>query len=405
MGIRLADELKPRRRKTLLLCSLTANLGLLFCFKYFDFFRQSLVDLLAVFGAQANLVALDVVLPVGISFYTFQTLSYTIDVYRGELEPRCNVVDFALFVAFFPQLVAGPIVRARDFLPQLDGARRLADIAAKPLLLLFLLGFIKKACISDTIAPFVDQAFANPSDHTALGIWLGVILYSLQIYCDFSGYSDMAIAIAGLLGYQLAINFNAPYLATSLVDFWRRWHISLSTWLRDYLYIPLGGNRHGRSTQYRNVIITMALGGLWHGASWNFVIWGLLHGVALITVQEARRRSPRGARLPVWLGASLTLYWVGLTWIFFRAATLAQAVEMTRAYVFFDSPGTQGLPGGLLLLVGVAAAGHIALRRWPHDRIAEALPGPVFAAVLGAVSAIALGLMQADYRPFIYFQF
>ncbi|HVS16485.1 MAG TPA: MBOAT family O-acyltransferase, partial [Thermoanaerobaculia bacterium] len=274
VGRGLGRTAREGPRRALLLASLGANLGLLGFFKYFGFFVEQAIELGALLGLELHRPSLEIVLPVGISFYTFQTLSYSIDVYRRKIEPTRDLLDLALFVAFFPQLVAGPIVRARDFLPQLERARRWAEVRAAPHLTLFLLGFIKKACVSDNVAATVDAYFAAPQAYDAAGAWIAVLLYAIQIYCDFSGYSDMAIASAGLLGYDLGPNFQHPYVAASPREFWQRWHISLSTWLRDYLYVPLGGNRHGEPRTHRNLMLTMLLGGLWHGAAWSFVLWG-----------------------------------------------------------------------------------------------------------------------------------
>ena len=266
-------------------------------------------------------MTLSIVLPVGISFYTFQTLSYSIDIYAGRLQPQKSLLDLATFVAFFPQLVAGPIVRAADFLPQLAIARSFSQVNVRACLILFMVGFFKKACVSDNLAPIVDRYFSAPETYNALSSWIGVLSYTVQIYCDFSGYSDMAIACAGLLGYELCVNFDFPYLASSITDFWRRWHISLSTWLKDYLYIPLGGNRGGQLFTYRNLMLTMVLGGLWHGAAWTFVVWGALHGGALIAHKEwkklmtsrAAATKPKNSLWPI----LLTFYWVCITWVFF----------------------------------------------------------------------------------------
>jgi alginate O-acetyltransferase complex protein AlgI len=256
-------------RRAWLVSSLAANLGILGFFKYFNFFVDSAAVALAAIGIDVGRRTLEIILPVGISFYTFQTMSYTVDVYRGQLRPCRRFLDVALFVAFFPQLVAGPIVRAREFLPQLETPRRLAAVEVRPLCVLFLVGFVKKACIADNLAPFADPYFQNPGAYTAASAWLALILFSIQIYGDFSGYSDMAVALAGLLGYRIPRNFRNPYLSSNIAELWRRWHITLSTWLRDYLFVPLGGfRRHSRLATGRNLLITFALGGLWHGAAW-----------------------------------------------------------------------------------------------------------------------------------------
>ncbi len=406
VGVRLGSTLEPAVRKRWITLSVVTNLSILGVFKYFNFFAGSLVSLLAWLGLPISFNVVDIVLPVGISFYTFQTMSYSLDVYRGRLEPTRSVLDLALFVGFFPQLVAGPIVRARAFLPQLEMRARLADVDFRSSLVLFLSGFFKKACVSDNIAPYVDRFFAAPDEFTALSAWTATLLYAAQIYCDFSGYSEMAIACARMLGFELGDNFNFPYFATEIRDFWRRWHISLSTWLRDYLYISLGGSRGSQLFTLRNLMLTMLLGGLWHGASWNFVIWGGLHGIALIV---HRLWEPFGARLPRFLGNALgwvlTFWWVNLAWIFFRAADLGQALSVTRSFVLFTDNGPVELGRGLLWLLATLAvlhlAGHASLRNGWWRRV----PGWAFGVGYGLLVALALSLVHPAAQPFIYFQF
>ena len=401
------------RRKLWLACTLTGNLGLLGFFKYFNFFLDSAVALLDALGLHAHRSTLAIILPVGISFYTFQTLSYTLEVYYGRLKARRSLLDFATFVSFFPQLVAGPIVRAADFLPQLDQPRRWARVDVRKALLLFLVGFVKKACISDALAPHVDRYFAAPSQYGALSAWIAVVAYAVQIYCDFSGYTDMALPCAGLLGYELCLNFARPYLARNVTDFWRRWHISLSTWLRDYLYVPLGGNRGARWKTYRNLMLTMLLGGLWHGASWNFVIWGGLHGLALSALRawnELREGERAGDSLVRRVLATVvTFLFVCFCWIFFRSPDLASALVTARSFVLFDSPGAQSLSAGLIVPLALLALAHLVahsprfatgfVRAW------RALPAWAFGAAMGVAAALALTLEPASARPFIYFQF
>ncbi|MFO1069965.1 MAG: MBOAT family O-acyltransferase [Geminicoccaceae bacterium] len=415
VGARLGDTRDPVARHRLVLLALVVNLGNLFFFKYFNFFADSLVQFLDLFGATASWTTLNIVLPVGISFYTFHMLSYVIDVYRGELAPRKSLLDVALFAAFFPQLVAGPILRASQFLPQFDSMRSFADVRVRACLTLFLIGYIKKACVSDNISPFVDPVFLDPAAYTADAIVGAVLLYAVQIYCDFSGYTDMALASAGLLGFYLPPNFDWPYLSRNISEFWRRWHISLSTWLRDYLYIPLGGNRHGPLMRYRNLMITMVLGGLWHGASWNFVIWGTMHGGALALHHAARdflsprlgRPDPKGVTGAVWalLGIALTFWWTCFAWIFFRAVELGQSLPIARAWLTFDSPGTQPLGLDWKLTMAILAALHVLSRWLRPERMAERVPPVLFAGGLGATAALALAFLPAEYRPFVYFQF
>ncbi|MEO1592670.1 MAG: MBOAT family O-acyltransferase, partial [Cyanobacteria bacterium J06632_22] len=404
----IANTQPSRARRHWLMISLCTNLGVLGVFKYFNFFADSATHFLGWLGLPANGVTLSLVLPVGISFYTFQTLSYTLDVYFGKLEPERSLLNLACFIAFFPQLVAGPIVRAIDFLPQLQTPRRFRQVDVRACLILFLVGFFKKACVSDNLAPLVDTYFSAPQDYTALSAWIGVLSYAIQIYCDFSGYSDMAIAVAGLLGYELCLNFDAPYFASSITAFWRRWHISLSTWLKDYLYIPLGGNRGGGLLTYRNLLLTMLLGGLWHGAAWTFVFWGGLHGAALVVHREwARRISPYrllSQTAGVW-GIALTFYWVCFTWIFFRADSFTTALTVVQGFVLLQSPGTQQLPVALLGAFGILAVLHwgFANPQWKQQLLR--LPGQLFATGYGFATAALLTLMPTGYVPFIYFQF
>lgn len=402
----------PRGRRALLVSSLVVNLGLLGVFKYYGFFVESAQGLLSALGLSVAGRVPEIVLPVGISFYTFQTLSYTIDVYRGRLDPVRSLSDFALFVAFFPQLVAGPIVRASDFLPQLAARPRWEEVAVRRHLALFLIGFVKKACVADNVAPVVDRVFADPGLWTSSAVWIAVLLYAVQIYCDFSGYTDMAIACAGLLGFRLERNFDFPYVARSVTDFWRRWHVSLSGWLRDYLYVPLGGSRCGRLATYRNLMVTMLLGGLWHGAAWTFVTWGALHGAALVAHKEwTRRRAVLAGRWtpPASVGAALswglTVFWVCLAWIFFRAQGFEDAWMLVRAFALFQGAGVVTVDPAWLVFVAALGALHRASSRQGVERAVETMPNWAFAGAYGAVAAVALLFVPLRSDPFIYFQF
>jgi len=408
---RLLGHMQDRRkRQGLVAMSLCVNLGLLGFFKYCNFFIGSASTMLAWLGIPASLHTLHIILPVGLSFYTFQSMSYTLEIYRGHLEPVRKPLDLAFFVAFFPQLVAGPIVRATTFLPQVHEARQLAYVAFRPALALFLIGFIKKACIAENAAPFVDQFFASPHSYTVLSAWIATLLYAVQIYCDFSGYTDMAIACARLLGYELTVNFNFPYFADSVTDFWRRWHISLSTWLRDYLYISLGGNRGGKWFTYRNLMLTMLLGGLWHGGAWTFVVWGGLHGLALIIHREwqrVREWIPGAVAAMRWLAVPITFYWVCIAWIFFRATNFQDALDTVQRFVLFHAKGKHLLslePRLLLFFAGVAII-HYLNFRGVFSQWWRRLPAPVFAAGYGSAVAIVLLFVPVKYTPFIYFQF
>jgi alginate O-acetyltransferase complex protein AlgI len=423
VGLGIGAAKSDARRRVWLLLSLAANLGVLGFFKYYNFFVASAGDFLRWFGLAADDWTLRIFLPYGISFYTFQSMSYSIDVYRRRLAPVRSFLDLAFFIAFFPQLVAGPIVRAMTFLPQVFEKRRWADVDVRGCLVLFFVGFVKKACVSEAVAPVADEYFAAPQEFSVFGAWIGVLFYAVQIYCDFSGYSDMAIASARLLGYELTLNFSFPYFAAHITEFWRRWHISLSTWLRDYLYIPLGGNRGTTWFTYRNLMLTMLLGGLWHGASWNFVIWGGLHGAALIAHREWSRLTDRagaGFRVAMaWIGPALCFYWVCITWVFFRAAPIVdektKRVAMTgfesagtvlRSFVFFQPQGARTFSVACLwLFAGLALVHWLCSRGWLSTWWRR-LPGWAFAALLGAGVALALFFIPpAQYKPFIYFQF
>ncbi|GJM20771.1 MAG: alginate O-acetyltransferase [Planctomycetota bacterium] len=404
-GLGIADARSTRKRRAWLALSLCVNLGVLGAFKYADFFIESARALAQRLGLEAYGLApgsgtLDWLLPVGISFYTFQTLSYSIDVYRGKLRATRNLLDLALFVGFFPQLVAGPIVRAADFLPQLRTPRRFGNVAVRAALWLFLIGYFKKACVADNAARVVDAVFAAPEQFTLASRALGAALYAVQIYGDFSGYSDMAIACAALLGYALPENFRAPYLATSITDFWRRWHISLSTWFRDYLYIPLGGNRAGRGRTARNLLIVFLLCGLWHGAKWTFVIWGLWHGLFLIL-----ERSGAGRLLHVLPSPARRLYAllvVLLGWVLFRAD------DLSSAWSLLSQPGGEQTVAAasawslvivVLFLAQLGAAGGALQARL--DR----LRNERFALCYGFAVALVLSLISLDHQAFIYFVF
>jgi len=324
-----ADD--ARRRKLLVTISVCANLGILGFFKYYDFFAESFAEILRLAGLAPDPFTLGILLPVGISFYTFQTMSYTLDVYRRQLEPSDSLLDFALFVSFFPQLVAGPIERARTFLPQIAQPRRIDRDQVGAGLWLILWGYFQKVVIADRMAQVVNPVFAQYGDYQGLELLVALLAFTVQIYCDFSGYSDIARGLAKLMGFELMVNFKLPYFAVTPSDFWRRWHVSLSSWLRDYLYIPLGGNRGGTARTVRNLLLTMLLGGLWHGASWNFVIWGGYHGALLVIYRwldpEPIDANPWRSGMSRWrVVGMMTLMFVltVLGWLMFRAESAAQ---------------------------------------------------------------------------------
>jgi alginate O-acetyltransferase complex protein AlgI len=393
-----------RLRRLWLGVSLVGNLGVLAFFKYFDFFAEQAAALLGAVGLAADPLTLELLLPVGISFYTFQTLSYTIDVYRGELEPERSPLRFALFVAFFPQLVAGPIVRARDFLPQLRVTPSLPPAVLRSGLVLIFWGLTKKVLLADVLgAELVDPAWEDPSAYGGLASALAIVGYAFQIYGDFSGYSDVAIGSARLLGFDLGTNFRAPYRATSPQDLWRRWHISLSSWLRDYLYIPLGGNRSGPTRTQVNLALTMLLGGLWHGASWMYVLWGGYHGLLLAVDRKLPAPKDPGA-IESWLRRAVTFALVCLGWVFFRSATPDEAQAVLRSLAAPRGDARVGWLVAAVLAMGVAV--HLPPRAFKR-RVSDAVAGlPSF--VQGVLLALLVGLFlnAAALRvPFIYFQF
>jgi alginate O-acetyltransferase complex protein AlgI len=398
----------PRRRRLLLIASLGTNLGLLAVFKYANFFARSGQSLFQAFGLDWALPQHELLLPVGISFYTFQTLSYTIDVYRGQLPAERSLLRFALFVSFFPQLVAGPIVRASEFLPQLREPR---DVRAEQVqlgLARIFRGLCKKVLLADLLAAsLVDPVFADPSAFGPLDLALALYAYAFQIYCDFSGYSDIAIGAALALGYVLPENFDRPYLAQNVREFWTRWHITLSTWLRDYLYIPLGGNRGTKGRTTRNLLLTMLLGGLWHGAAWNFVLWGAYHGLLLVLARGSERHAGRAAdsTLRVVARRLLCFHLVLFGWLLFRVSSLEHLSEYLTAFATpLDT--VQARPLALVLL-GAAALAH-CLPRPAVDGLqrsfASRVPVPVQAAVYAALVIVLVGA-TLDTAAFIYFQF
>jgi len=406
---RLDPVVEQRRRRRLLLISITVNLVVLGFFKYADFFITSASELLGRAGLDPGAPVLRVVLPIGISFYTFQSIGYTVDVYRGRLPACRRLLDFATFVAFFPQLVAGPISRAPNLLPQIEADRaRPTRRQVTSGLLLILLGLFKKVVLADPLAPHVANAFDEGRHPGTVMALTGMVAFAFQIYADFSGYSDIARGSARLLNVELVHNFEQPYLSRNITEFWRRWHISLSTWLRDYLYIPLGGNRGGAVRTYRNLMATMLLGGLWHGAGWNFVIWGGLHGLFLV-VDRLRgaavdaSRALRARDVPAILA---TFALACLAWVFFRAHTFDQAVQVLRGVA---DAGGETLPLSSLVfvvaLVGAAVALDLVQRRMVHPlRVVADRP-----ALTGAFVGLALvGIIVFSGGapvPFIYFQF
>ena len=423
-GRKLSETEDPIKRKRLLKISVIYNLSILGIFKYFNFFMQSFDDVVTHLELWDYFMLgelylpggrLAVLLPVGISFFTFQSMSYTIDIYRGELKPVKSFPHYLLFVSFFPQLVAGPIVRARDLLPQLLERPKVSTEMSGRGLYLIALGLFKKIAIADYLAiNLVDRVFTTPEGYTSVECLLGVYGYALQIYCDFSGYSDIAIGSALLLGFTFPENFWTPYQSKNLQEFWRRWHISLSSWLRDYLYISLGGNRLGSKRTYVNLMLTMVLGGLWHGAGWNFIIWGILHGGALALHRLWHEHYAgvswyQRVKDTIWwryVSLVTTFHYVCLAWIFFRATTFSEAMRV-MSELFSGGLSTPNINGHLWIVLLGGFAAH-SVPKVQFEKVVErfsALPSPAQASLLFVFALTLKQLAVSQAVPFIYFQF
>ena len=404
----MSDTRKLWKRRLCLWLSIGMSLSILGFFKYANFFLWNWNQMV-----EGNFQPLDIILPVGISFYTFQSISYIVDVYKGRVSPTETWIEYLFFLSYFPALVAGPIVRADYFLPQIQNRDHASRQEMADGLWLIILGLVKKAVVADYIAQYNDLIFASPTGYSGLESLMGVVGYVVQIYCDFSGYSDMAIGISAIMGFRLTQNFNFPYKSRNLTDFWRRWHISLSTWLRDYVYIPLGGNRRGTLRTYVNNFLTMLVGGLWHGAAWKFVIWGGMHGVGLI-VHKALR--PWLVKIPdTWpvkaASWTLTMAYVSFLFIFFRAASFEDAWLIIRnIFGNFDiaylAPFVR-VRYVWLIFVAMIIAVHSLPTRWINaagDWFVRAPFGAKLAVFIVAVQLV-VQFMSEDVMPFIYFQF
>jgi D-alanyl-lipoteichoic acid acyltransferase DltB (MBOAT superfamily) len=387
-------------RKCWLILSITNNLFLLGFFKYAAFVTDNLNALLAGLNIDLIVPQPNILLPIGISFYTFQSMSYAIDVYRGRFDAERSFIRFATFVAFFPQLIAGPIERAGSLLPQLQRASRIraADIADG--LSLFVVGLFKKVALADMLAIYVDKIYNNPADHGSLTLLFATYAFAWQIYFDFSGYTDMARGLAAAMGIRLTLNFDNPYTATGLRDFWRRWHITLSTWFRDYVYIPLGGNRKGRNHMYLYIMVTMLIGGLWHGAAWNFVLWGALHAVGLILLGNLERTADY-AKIPRLIRQLLTFHFICLTWVFFRANSLSDAgFVLLRIFTGIGAPAQ--VPIVIFVMIAVVWLYQLVFAS-KSQRILQLQP--VRIALMLLVLLYLTIFATARHEPFIYFQF
>jgi alginate O-acetyltransferase complex protein AlgI len=399
------------KRRALLLVSLVFNLGLLAYFKYTGFALRSLSAVLASVGIEWTPAAPDVVLPIGISFYTFMTISYTIDVYLGRSRPARHFLDYALYVTFFPHLVSGPIVRATELVPQFESPRRATGPMLGWGLALLVLGLFEKVVVADGLmAPVVERVYAPQLGGvvSTADAWAGTLAFAGQIFCDFAGYSTCAIGVALCLGFALPDNFRFPYAAVGFSDFWRRWHISLSSWLRDYLYIPLGGNRKGPTRTQLNLLLTMLIGGLWHGASWTFVVWGALHGLYLAGERVAKRVAGDAAFWTTRTGRLLlglvTFVLVCLAWVFFRATSFDQAFRIVGAMAGAGQGVAHGAYLAALIPIGVLIAAHWAMRDTTLESVVARTSVPLRVAALSAM-LLSLVLFPGVDRAFIYFQF
>ena len=416
IGLRLGATEDERKRRVLLVCSLAFNLGILAVFKYFDFWSSATASMASVlFGVEFSPFLLRWALPVGISFYTFQTMSYSIDVYRRTLEPKRSLLEFTAFVMFFPQLVAGPIVRASEFLPQLDGEPTLRREQVSRGLFLIGTGLVKKVAVADYLsANLVDRVFAQPELYTGTEVVIALYAFTMQIYCDFSGYTDMARGSALLMGFEIPENFDRPYQATNPAEFWRRWHMTLSRWLRDYLYFPLGGSRGGPVRAYFNLWLTMMLIGMWHGAAWTFVLYGFLQATVMVIHRFVVRHTGgdgegqgRGDALAM---RALKVFWalqfVVFSRILFRASSMDNARAVTER-IFSGSTSTAQISVALWAMLLVTFALHFTPQAWFRsvERAFLQLPAAVQGLALGAVGAILSQVATGEAAPYIYFQF
>ncbi len=401
-------------KKKLLWVSLIVNLGILFYFKYYNFLRENLQIVFSQLSESLIIPEHSWMLPVGISFYTFQTLSYTIDVYRGQQKVETNFFNFALYVSFFPQLVAGPIERSANLLPQFLEKHPFDYQRIRSGLLLILLGLFKKIVIADRFAVYADQIFDHPGEYSGMAVILGIIFFSFQIYCDFSGYTDIAIGSARVLGYRLMDNFKGPYFTKNIRSFWRHWHISLSTWFRDYVYLPLGGNRVGQYKLYRNLVIVFLVTGLWHGANWTFVVWGLFHGFFLIIERLGLLNFLK--KLPSFLQVSYTFLIVSLGWVFFRTSSITDAVLILQSIPFgeggfFKVNIFKDIVAQVEFKISLALLPIIWLLHYVEYRtnlVESILNKPMFFRWTVYVLLILVIPLLGEYggnKPFIYFQF
>jgi alginate O-acetyltransferase complex protein AlgI len=409
-GKRLAIEDNPQKRKFWLLLSMFVNLGFLAFFKYGDFLLENFVSVLNTVGVDFQAMPMDIILPMGISFYTFQTMSYTIDLYKRKIEPARTFLDFALYVTFFPQLVAGPIVRAKDLITQFYDEKRVTYNQIVWGLFLLTIGVFQKVVLADTLlSETADDVFGSSKLLHGIDAWIGTLAFSGQIFFDFAGYSTCAIGIALMLGITLPDNFRYPYASLGFSDLWGRWHISLSSWLRDYLYIPLGGNRHGITRMYVALMLTMLLGGLWHGAAWTFMIWGGLHGTYLILEKLQKQYVP--FKITKWNGiflSFLTFSCVNITWVFFRAREFDTAWNMIKSMFYMQSNSEKILDSFTIIkvciVIGILFLCHWIMRNTSMKEVAQKT-SPWVLGVFWAILFFLIVIAQGSGEQFIYFQF
>ena len=398
IGLRIE---KSERKKTWLITGILNNIFILGFFKYGAFATENLNTLLHLISSSLSVPEPGYLFPVGLSFYTFIATGYIVDVYRGNIAAEKNVIHFASFISFFPYLLAGPIERARNILPQLNNVPKITIKNISEGLSLFIVGMFKKKALADFLAIYVNKIYGDPSQYSSLALLAATYAFAWQIYFDFSGYTDMARGVARMLGINLMLNFKNPYLATSLGDFWRRWHISLSSWFRDYLYIPLGGNRHGRINTYRNMVLTMLAAGLWHGAAWTFIIWGAIHALGRTITRELEQTKVYREHVPGIIKQLLIFNIVSFAWVFFRAETFEKAVVIVRGIFSFTGGNPQIPIMAVLLCAGIWIYQYIFESRF---RIVLELPVvKIGLMLLMLLYMIFLG--TSGYEPFIYFQF
>jgi alginate O-acetyltransferase complex protein AlgI len=411
-GIQIGRADTQQKKKFFLVISIICNLAILGFFKYFNFFAENLISLLSIFHLKADIRVLNIILPVGISFYTFQSMSYTIDVYRQRLKPCYCLRDFALFIAFFPQLVAGPIERAENLLPQVMHPRKIQRSLVLEGAYLILWGLFQKVFVADNLAGIADPVFSASPPYKGFDVLMGLYAFAFQIYCDFAGYSNIARGVSKCMGFELMNNFHLPYFAANPSDFWKRWHISLSTWLKDYLYIPLGGNRHGLLKTFRNLFVTMLLGGLWHGATWTFVFWGIYHGILLMLHRLYLLcfpgQAPAKSKMVVIVKVFCFFHIICLGWLLFRAQSLEQVFQMLsailtdfgRPVLFMSSPMIRPLVFYTIVLIGIEL-----VQAYKRDLLIIYNCPFYIQAVIHGLLVYLIIINASPGKTFIYFQF